>query len=97
MLGGSSSHNDMMYERGHPSNYDEWANITGDSSWKYANLLQFFKKSENYMGKYTSSRGQHGVGGPWTISRSEYTPGQEIFMNAGKELGLSAIDSNGPQ
>jgi len=49
-LGGSSVINAMMYLRGSPYDYDNWANITGDFIWTYVNLLPFFKKIETYDG-----------------------------------------------
>ncbi len=42
----------MLYMRGHPNDYENWANITGDPEWNYENVLPFFKKSiANYKGK----------------------------------------------
>ena len=38
----------MIYLRGHPRDYDQWANVTGDPRWSYRNLVPYFKKSENY-------------------------------------------------
>jgi choline dehydrogenase-like flavoprotein len=52
LLGGSSNLNYMLYVRGNPKDYDDWAKVTGDDSWSYENLLPFFKKSMNYKGDY---------------------------------------------
>ena len=46
-LGGSSNLNFMIYSRGHPEDYNNWANITNDSRWGYENVLKYFKKSED--------------------------------------------------
>jgi len=54
LLGGSSNLNYMMYVRGSPHDYNEWAQISGDDSWKYENVLGYFKKSEDYRGVYTN-------------------------------------------
>lgn len=51
-LGGSSNLNFMIYQRGNPKDYDNWANITGDKSWNYKNLLKYFKISEDYHGNF---------------------------------------------
>ena len=51
-LGGSSGLNFMIYSRGHPLDYDNWANLTGDPTWRYENVLPYFKKSLNYNGKF---------------------------------------------
>jgi choline dehydrogenase-like flavoprotein len=42
----------MIYQRGNPRDYDELAEMVGDDEWRYENLLQFFKKSEDYHGNY---------------------------------------------
>lgn len=43
-----SIHN--RYMRGHPSDFDTWARMTGDESWNYTNVLPYFKKLEDYHG-----------------------------------------------
>lgn len=51
MLGGSGSHNANVYNRGSPYDYDNFANITGDDTWTYKNVLKHFKNCERYIGK----------------------------------------------
>ena len=46
VLGGSSSLNGMMYVRGSPYDYNHWAAL-GNEGWSYAEVLPYFKKSEN--------------------------------------------------
>lgn len=50
MLGGSGSHNDMGHQRGSPHDWNYYASVTGDPSWRYENVLPFFKKSEDFVG-----------------------------------------------
>jgi choline dehydrogenase len=45
----------MMYQRGHPKDFDRWAELTGDPQWAFDNVLPFFKKSEDYHGNYPNS------------------------------------------
>ena len=45
MLGGSSGINYMAYVRGHPGDFDAWAE-GGATGWSYADVLPYFKKSE---------------------------------------------------
>jgi len=64
VLGGSSSINSMVFQRGHPSNYDHWAAL-GNKGWSWKEVLPYFKKCQN------QERGPseyHGVGGPMNIS-----------------------------
>lgn len=96
-LGGGSAVNAMIYNRGSPHDYNNWANITNDPSWNYDNLLKYFKKMENYQGGFPSEE-QHGTGGPLTVSTSKYAPGAEAWFEAGEWLGYpSNVDPNGPQ
>ena len=55
-LGGSSTLNYMMYMRGSPEDYNEWARASNNSEWNYTNLLPFFKKMETYNGYFERSR-----------------------------------------
>jgi choline dehydrogenase len=48
-LGGTSSINGMLYVRGNPADYDNWAQM-GCRGWSYDEVLPFFKKSETYRG-----------------------------------------------
>ncbi|TFV47809.1 choline dehydrogenase [Blastococcus sp. TF02A-35] len=64
LLGGSSSINAMIYIRGARADYDEWAELTGDPSWSYDQVLPLFKRMED------NARGAdewHGVGGPLRV------------------------------
>jgi choline dehydrogenase-like flavoprotein len=95
MLGGSSSMNAMIYMRGHPSDYDDWA-AAGANGWAWRDVLPYFLRAEN------NERGAselHGVGGPLNVAdlRSP-NPFARLFVEAGKQAGLPANDDfNGPQ
>src|ERR1700743_2845306 len=49
VLGGTSSINGMLYVRGNPMDFDNWAQM-GCRGWSYDEVLPFFKKSETYRG-----------------------------------------------
>ena len=66
VLGGSSSINGMIYMRGQARDYDEWASITGDASWRWDEILPLFKKTEDYYGGASQF---HGVGGEWRVEK----------------------------
>ncbi len=46
VVGGSGSINGMVYSRGNPRDYDDWA-AAGATGWNYANVLPYFTRSEN--------------------------------------------------
>lgn len=60
MLGGSGSHNGNFYNRGSPYDYDNFANLTADDTWKYQNVLKHFKNYENFIGKLINERSRKG-------------------------------------
>ena len=81
-LGGSSAINAMVYIRGHRSDYDQWASL-GNTGWCYADVLPYFKRSEDNSeldGEY------HGKGGPLHVtgSRSD-NPVRETYLQAARE------------
>ena len=84
VLGGSSSINGMLYVRGHPRDYDIWAQL-GNRGWSYDDVLPYFKRSENF------ERGAdefHGVGGPLTVSEQVEThPLCDALIEAAKTCG----------
>ena len=60
VMGGSGSINGMFAMRGHPGDYDQWAQM-GARGWSFADVLPYFRKLED------SWRGEgtyHGAGGP---------------------------------
>ena len=59
ILGGSSSVNGVVYTRGIPAKFDEWADL-GCSGWSFNEVLPFFKKMENYPKGNPDFRGTEG-------------------------------------
>lgn len=62
-LGGSSAINAMLYVRGHPTDYDDWANL-GCDGWDWQSVLPYFRKSENNQ---WGADDLHGGGGPLQV------------------------------
>src|SRR5437868_13535593 len=94
-LGGSSAINAMVYIRGHRADYDHWASL-GNTGWGYADVLPYFKKSENnteHDGEY------HGKGGPLNVTKLQSdNPVQELFLQGARELQLPICsDFNGAE
>jgi choline dehydrogenase len=83
-LGGSTSINAMVYQRGNPADYDEWAHTTAPG-WSYQDLLPYFLKSE------ANVRGDarwHGRSGPLAVRDSRSgVPEFEWFIDAAIEAG----------
>jgi choline dehydrogenase-like flavoprotein len=61
VVGGSGSINGMVYSRGNPRDYDDWA-AAGATGWNYASVLPYFTRSENNEERPASV--YHGRGGP---------------------------------
>ena len=57
VLGGSSSINGQLYVRGHPRDYDEWAQL-GNTGWSYQDVLPLFKRAERWRGGEDQYRGR---------------------------------------
>jgi len=49
VLGGSSSINGMIFQRGNPLDYERWACGDGMGEWDYAHCLPYFKRMENCL------------------------------------------------
>jgi len=95
VLGGSSSMNAMIYIRGARADYDEWARLTGDSSWAYDAVLPYFLKSEDNV---RGASDFHGVGGPLRVEeqRSPH-PWTSLFLQDAAAAGQAPNpDFNGP-
>lgn len=58
-LGGSSAINAMLYVRGHPGDYDEWADL-GCDGWDWDSVRPYFLKSEGFQDGEGAYHGGHG-------------------------------------
>ncbi|CAL8131013.1 unnamed protein product [Orchesella dallaii] len=98
LLGGTSNLNWMLYVRGHPMDFNQWAMLSQDGQWAYENLLPYFKKLENYNGNFQKDARFHGKTGPLCVSKHHHAPLVETWVQAGKELGYySGTDYNAYQ
>ena len=59
-LGGCSSINGMIYMRGQARDYDQWAQLSGDSNWQWDTSLPYFKLHEDH---YKGANALHGARG----------------------------------
>jgi len=95
ILGGCSSINGMAYFRGHPRDFDEWAQA-GATGWSYEDVLPYFRKAEHNE-TWPESR-YHGRGGPMNVLDIERpNPLVKRFLEATSSLGFGRCpDFNGP-
>ncbi|XP_028035843.1 glucose dehydrogenase [FAD, quinone]-like [Bombyx mandarina] len=95
VLGGSSVLNFLIYQRGHPEDYNDWARM-GNPGWSYDDILQYFKKSENIKIDELKNSSYHGRNGYLDIDHAPYkSPLEKVFRKAGEELGYERRDPNG--
>jgi choline dehydrogenase len=94
VLGGSSSINGMIYMRGQSGDYDRWADITGDASWSWKQVLPLFKKTEDHHGGASAI---HGAGGEWRVERQRLSwEILDAFRDAAEQTGIrKTADFNG--
>jgi choline dehydrogenase len=86
VLGGCSSINGMIYMRGQARDYDEWAALTGDDSWRWDQVLPLFRKSEDYYGGNDEF---HGSGGEWRVEKQRLKwEILEAFRDAAEQTGI---------
>ena len=84
VFGGTSSMNAMVYQRGHPSDYDGWA-ARGNAGWAYADVLPFFRKMQH---QERGASAHHGVEGPINVADpQDPNPLSLAFVDAALELG----------
>src|ERR1700678_4524390 len=89
VLGGSSALNGMIYIRGAKSDFDAWA-YDGAPGWSYADVLPYFKKSEDYE---DGASEYHGAGGPLPVTHiKEPNPATVAMIEAAAETGVPRND-----
>ncbi len=97
MLGGSSGLNYMAYVRGHPGDFDSWAE-GGATGWSYADVLPYFRKSEGLApcDEIVIDAPAHSSTGPLGVSvRSPVLSGAREFVEAAQAAGIPRGDYNG--
>ena len=85
-LGGSSSINGMVFNRGQNLDFDVWAQ-KGNKGWSYSDLLPYFKKYEKRLGEFDDV--YRGTQGELPITDLEYRdPLCEAFIKSAIEQGI---------
>jgi choline dehydrogenase len=90
VLGGSSSINGMIFQRGNPLDYERWAADPGMDTWDYAHCLPYFKRMENCL---AGSNEYRGGDGPLVLERGPATtPLFTAFFEAVQQAGYPLTD-----
>lgn len=96
IVGGSSSINGMIFQRGNPMDYEKWGSQAGMERWDYAHCLPYFKRMETCTEGADTWRGGDG---PLVLERGPASnPLFQAFFEAGRQAGYPITsDINGYQ
>ncbi|MDQ3865288.1 MAG: choline dehydrogenase [Actinomycetota bacterium] len=87
VLGGSSSINGMIFQRGNPLDYEKWAAEPGLEAWGYRHCLPYFKRMENCLAAKADDP-YRGHEGPLVLERGPATgPLFHAFFQAVQQAG----------
>ncbi len=90
VLGGSSSINGMIFQRGNPMDYERWAADAGMETWDFAHCLPYFKRMETCLAGSDEYRGGDG---PLVLERGPAAnPLFDAFLTAAQQAGHALTD-----
>ena len=93
IVGGCSSINGMIYMRGQSRDYDHWAELTGDDTWSWDNVLPAFMKHEDHSCGADDADPEyahwHAAGGEWRVEKQRLRWDiLDAFAEAAQEAGV---------
>jgi choline dehydrogenase len=89
VIGGGSSINAQLYNRGNKLDFDEWRQ-KGCEGWSYEDVLPYFRRAEDFE---RGSSEYHGAGGPLGVSYPRASlPICEAFFQAAEQVGIPRND-----
>ena len=92
VLGGSSSINGMIFQRGNPMDYERWASDAGMENWDHAHCLPYFKRMENCLAAARDDPFR-GHDGPLVLERGPARgPLFDAFFEAVQQAGFPLTD-----
>jgi choline dehydrogenase len=92
VLGGSSSINGMIFQRGNPMDYERWGADPGMETWDFAHCLPYFKRMENCLAASPDDPFR-GHDGPLVLERGPAKgPLFDAFFAAVQEAGYPLTD-----
>jgi choline dehydrogenase len=90
VLGGSSSINGMIFQRGNPMDYERWGAEPGMKEWDYLHCLPYFKRMETCLAGADEWRGGDG---PLKLERGPaVNPLFDAFFRAAQDAGYPLTD-----
>src|SRR5690606_3565749 len=95
VLGGSSSINGMIFQRGNPLDYERWAAEPGMENWGYRHCLPYFKRMETLILEdgTPGADAWRGGSGPLVVERGPArTPLFGAFFEAVQQAGYPLTD-----
>ncbi|MDR7255592.1 choline dehydrogenase [Nocardioides sp. BE266] len=95
VLGGSSSINGMIFQRGNPMDYERWAAEPGMESWDYLHCLPYFRRMESLIlpDGMVGADAWRGGSGPLKLERSPATnPLFSAFFESATQAGYHLTD-----
>jgi choline dehydrogenase len=94
VLGGSSSINAMIWARGHKNDWDHFAAESGDDGWSYSDVLDIYRRIEDWQGAPDPER--RGTGGLVVVEQSPVSPIVRALCEGAQSLGIPHFaDQNG--
>ena len=92
VLGGSSSINGMIFQRGNPLDFERWAAHPGLDEWGFAHCLPYFKRMEDCLASAPDDPFR-GHGGPLGLERGPAEgPLFDAFFAAVQQAGFALTD-----
>ncbi len=92
VLGGSSSINGMIFQRGNPLDYQRWGADAGMENWDWAHCLPYFRRMENCLATGSDDT-LRGHSGPLKLERGPArNPLFGAFFEAATEAGYPLTD-----
>ena len=89
VLGGSSSINGMIFQRGNPLDFERWAADPGMAAWDYAHCLPYFKRMETCLAGADEYRGGDG---PLVLERGPVDESAVRRLLRGRAAGRTCPD-----
>jgi choline dehydrogenase len=92
VLGGSSTINGMIFQRGNPLDFERWGADKGMETWDYAHCLPYFNRMEKCLAADSADEFR-GKDGPLVLERGPATnPLFEAFFKAAEQAGYQRTD-----